>query len=90
MAALFEGVEHVRAINAWRLRSAPGRTFAGASHSAAHLAADSELTLEYIVVPPRVAHYMEYSTRIYQVCAPASRALPAFNPAVSCDARRAP
>ena len=64
---LFEVVEHVRAINARRLRSAPERTFAGASHSAAHLAADSGLALEYIVAPPRMAHYMEYSTRIYQV-----------------------
>ena len=64
---LFEVVQRVRAVNAQRLRSAPGRKFAGSSHSAAQLAADPGLSLEYIVAKPRMAYYMEYSTRIYQI-----------------------
>ena len=64
---LFEVVEHVRIINVQRLRNAPGRVFAGMSHSARQLSADSGLALEYIVAPPRMAYYMEYSSRIYQI-----------------------
>lgn len=43
---LFEVVQRVRAINAQRLRTAPGRAFAGSSHSAAQLAKDPSLSLE--------------------------------------------
>ena len=64
---LFEVVQRVRAVNAQRLRSAPGRKFAGSSHSAALLAANPGLSLEYIVSKPRMAYYMKYSTRIYQI-----------------------
>ena len=64
---LFEVVQRVRAVNAQRLRRAPGRKFAGSSHSAALLAANPGLSLEYIVAKPRMAYYMEYSTRIYQI-----------------------
>ena len=64
---LFEVVQRVRAINAQRLRAAPGRAFASSSHSAAQLAKDPSLSLEYVVAPPRMAYYMEYSTRVYRV-----------------------
>lgn len=64
---LFEVVQRVRAVNAQRLRAAPGRAFAGSSHSAAQLAKDPSLSLEYVVAPPRMAYYMEYSTRVYRV-----------------------
>ena len=64
---LFEVVQRVRTVNAQRLRTAPGRAFAGSSHSAAQLAKDPSLSLEYVVAPPRMAYYMEYSTRVYQV-----------------------
>ena len=43
---LFEVVQRVRAINAQRLRTAPGRAFAGSSHSAAQLAKEPSLSLE--------------------------------------------
>ena len=64
---LFEVVQRVRAVNAQRLRAAPGRAFAGSSHSAAQLAKDPSLSLEYVVALPRMAYYMEYSTRVYRV-----------------------
>ncbi len=51
--------------------SAAGRPraggFTGKSHFASALAADSGLELDYLIAPPRMAYYMEYSTRIYQI-----------------------
>lgn len=64
---LFEVVQKVREINAQRKRSAPGRVFAGASHDANALKASDALELEYIVAQPRMALYIEYSTRIYDI-----------------------
>ncbi len=66
-ARLFEVVQRVSEINAARLARAPGHAFTGRSRSAAALAADPSLELDYIVAPPRMAYYMEYSTRIYQI-----------------------
>lgn len=66
-ARLFEVVQKVREVNAGRVRQAPGRVFTGASCNAEELAQMPELKLDYIVAPPRMAHYMEYSTRIYNV-----------------------
>ena len=64
---LFEVVKRVSEINAERLRRAPNHTFSGESHQEDSLQKDSSLKLSYIVAPPRMAHYMEYSTRIYDV-----------------------
>ncbi len=63
-ARLFEVVEAVRRINAERLRKAPNHAFTGKSSSAIELANDPSLELDYIVAMPRMAYYMEYSTRI--------------------------
>lgn len=66
-ARLFEVVEKVREVNARRLRQAPGRAFAGSSPSDPELKAHPELALDYLVAPPRMANYMEWSARIYSV-----------------------
>lgn len=66
-ARLFEVVQRVKEVNAQRRQSAPNRTFTGASVQQGELEAHSELELSYIVAPPRMAYYMEYSTRIFQV-----------------------
>ncbi|MDO5401348.1 MAG: DNA methylase [Eubacteriales bacterium] len=66
-ARLFEVVQKVKEANARRKEKAPGRAFTGASSNATELNAHPELSLDYIVAPPRMAHYMECSTRIYQV-----------------------
>ncbi len=63
---LFEVVQAVRAINAERKRRAPGHRFTGKSNSASALADDPGLELDYVVAPPRMALYMDYSTRIYR------------------------
>ena len=66
-ARLFEVVQRVKEVNADRKGRAPGRRFSGASHFAGELNDHPELEVSYIVAPPRMAFYMEYSTRIYNV-----------------------
>lgn len=66
-ARLFEVVQKVREINAARRRMTPGKMFAGSSCSAAELAAHPQLSLGYITAPPRMALYLDYSTRIYGI-----------------------
>lgn len=66
-ARLFEVIQRVSGINCQRLGQAPGRRFRGESAKASELAANPGLKLSYIVAPPQMAHYMEFSTRIYQL-----------------------
>lgn len=64
---LFEVVQKVREVNAQRQRKAPGRRFTGASSDDTELKRNPALAVDYIVAPPRMAHYMECSARIYEV-----------------------
>ena len=66
-ARLFEVVQRVRQINAERRRRLPDGRFAGKSCQAQALQEDPALELDYITAPPRMALYMEYSARVYQV-----------------------
>ena len=66
-ARLFEVIQKVREINAHRRQRAPGHVFSGASSNDLELRAAPSLELDYIVAPPRMARYMEWSARIYQV-----------------------
>ena len=66
-ARLFEVVQKVKEVNSARLRKAPGRTFSGASCNDAELKSSPGLSLDYIVATPRMAYYIEYSTRIYNI-----------------------
>ena len=66
-ARLFEVMQRVTEVNNRRRIKAPGGTFAGRSASASELAANPQLALDYIVAPPRMAYYIEYSTRIYKI-----------------------
>ena len=64
---LFEVVEQVSQINAVRRYKAPYKKFRGISYIDSELKADPSLELTYIVAVPRMAHYIEYSTKIYQI-----------------------
>ena len=64
---LFEVIEKVSHANALRRAKAPGGQFSGKSWDDTALKADPSLEIDFIVAPPRMAHYMECSTRIYQV-----------------------
>ena len=66
-ARLFEVVQKVAEVNAQRQRYAPGRQFIGASWNDPELRIHPEWSLDYLTAPPRMAHYIEWSTRIYNV-----------------------
>ena len=57
---LFEVVQKVREVNC-------RRGHAGKSFSQKELNAHAELAVDYLVAQPRMAHYIQYSTRIYEV-----------------------
>lgn len=64
---LFEVKQRVKEANAGRWHDAPRRRLEGKSHFFSELQANSELEIDFIIAPPRMAYYMEYSTRIYEV-----------------------
>ena len=66
-ARLFEVVERVREVNTQRQRQAPGRQLTGTSWHDPEVRENPSLALDYLVAPPRMAHYIDWSTRIYQV-----------------------
>ncbi len=66
-ARLFEVVRKMKEVNTLRLGKIPEREFTGSSPDARELAADPRLKADYIAAVPRMALYMEYSTRAYQV-----------------------
>ena len=66
-ARLFEVIERLKNVNAGRQRKAPGGTLTGSSTDDRKLKADPTLAVGYIVAPPRMAHYIDTSTQIYDV-----------------------
>lgn len=66
-ARLFEVIQKVREVNAKRQASAPDRELKGASYDDLELKASPEKALDYLVASPRMAHYIEYSTKIYEI-----------------------
>ena len=66
-ARLFEVKQHVKKANAKRQYNAPGHKLEGSSHFYSELKSDPSLAVDFIVAPPRMARYMEISTRIYQI-----------------------
>ena len=66
-ARLFEVVQKVKEVNLHRKACAPGHTFTGESCFSDELLVHPELSVSYIIAPPRMAHYMEYSTKIYEI-----------------------
>lgn len=64
---LFEVVQKVKEVNCHRQQCAPGREFQGESFLLPELQKNPNLKLDYIIAPPRMARYLEYSTRIYEI-----------------------
>ena len=64
---LFQVVQKVEEANRLLARYAPGHTFSGASADALELKANPALAIDYVVAIPRMAHYMEWCTRIYEI-----------------------
>ena len=66
-ARLFEVVQRMKEVNGLRRTQAPGKEFTGISYDARELKKNPALEIGYIVAPPRMGHYIECSTRIYNV-----------------------
>lgn len=66
-ARLFEVVQKVKEINIYRKRKAINRIFTGSSYSDIELKNNKNLELSYIIAPPRMAYYMKYSSKIYNI-----------------------
>ena len=64
-ARLFEVIQRVRQINAERKRRAGIREFTGKSIDANELRQHPDWELDYIAATPRMAHYIEVSTQVY-------------------------
>ncbi len=66
-ARLFEVIQQLKVVNARRQQNAPGRKLTGSSWNDVELKQNPSLAVDYIAAPPQMAHYMEVSTKIYQV-----------------------
>lgn len=66
-ARLFEVVQRVKEVNNERLRKTPKGYFEEKSCDIEELMADPSLEVGYHVAPPRMAKYLEESTRIYDI-----------------------
>ncbi|MBR5652402.1 MAG: DNA methylase [Bacteroidales bacterium] len=64
-ARLFEVVQRVKEINLQRKKNASWR-MSGKSCNANELAAHPDWELDYIIAPPRMAHYINVSSKIYE------------------------
>lgn len=66
-ARLFELISAVKAANAKRRALAPYGRLVGKSVNSDELDKNPSLAIDYIAAPPRMALYMDYSARIYDV-----------------------
>lgn len=66
-ARLFEVVQRVREVNQTRRRYTPGKMFSGKSVFDEELKQNPNLAVDYVVAPPRMAYYIKYSARIYEI-----------------------
>ncbi len=64
---LFEVVQKVRDVNRERRIKSLNGKLSGKTCDYLELKNNLDLELDYIIAPPRMAHYMEYSTRIYDI-----------------------
>ena len=66
-ARLYQVVEKVKEVNAERRLKAPNHSFTGSSYDDIALKKNADLELSFIVAPPRMRYYMEYSNKIYSI-----------------------
>ncbi len=64
---LFEASQIIKEVNMGRRMRLKNKEFSGESYLDAELRNDPSLKVSYIVAPPRMALYMEYSTRVYDI-----------------------
>ncbi len=66
-ARLFEVVQRLREVNYERQMKSPSRRLTGKSTSNIELQQHPDWAVDYIAAPPRMAHYIEVSSKIYGI-----------------------
>lgn len=66
-ARLFEVMQRVKMVNNERRRKSPCRRLVGKSVSDVELKKHPDIAVDYITAVPRMAYYIDYSTRVYAV-----------------------
>ena len=66
-ARLFEVVQKVREVNDRRRYSTPQKKLTGSSWLDSELKEHVDWAVDYLIAPPRMALYMQYSARIYDI-----------------------
>ncbi len=66
-ARLYQVVQKVKEINSQRKFNAPNHTFTCSSYDDIAIKHNPDLELDYIVAPPRMSYYMQYSTKIINI-----------------------
>ncbi|MBQ0030491.1 MAG: DNA methylase [Bacteroidales bacterium] len=66
-ARLFEVVQQLREVNMERKFKTPNRQLTGKSYNDNELKAHPDWEVDYIAAPPRMAYYIKYSTKIYEI-----------------------
>ena len=66
-ARLFEVIQRLREVNNARRRAIPRFQFTGKSWRDDELKTHPDWEVDFLTAPPRMAKYIAYSTRVYQV-----------------------
>lgn len=66
-ARLYQVIQKVKEINIERKRKAPNNIFTGSSYDDIALKKNCDLELSFIIAPPRMKYYMNYSKNIYNI-----------------------
>lgn len=66
-ARLFEVIQRLREVNYERQMKSPSRRLTGKSTSDIDLKQHADWAVDYIAAPPRMAHYIEVSSKIYGI-----------------------
>lgn len=64
---LFEVEQQVKRVNNQRKQKIPNKIFTGQAFDQASLLGDFTKELAFVIAPPQMAHYIEISTRIYEI-----------------------
>ena len=66
-ARLFEVVQKIKEVNYQRKKNNNYHKFIGKSYLDSEIKNNNNLEISYIIAPPRMRRYMEYSTKIYNI-----------------------
>ncbi len=64
---LFEVIQKIKEVNHKRKTDSPSLMLEGESYDYKEIVKNPSCAVSYIVAPPRMAHYMEYSTKIHEI-----------------------